>query len=191
MIEFARLKLVSNKKRDRELDVPPVNRETRGFSCLTVLLSNCGAWLQDFIVTGHRGKRDFGSSLMLSKFRLNETGKPFRQWKHSLHVQPCLSFRIKPRCFGQPDTCSQQIGGYFWREGWWKSSPGVQHYANDMLWQNKLLFVSRVCGQKSSVKVRFVAVSSKVKQKLSEPSSGKRRVVWKRWLQCRAVPRVL
>lgn len=57
--------------------LPSPKRKSQGFSCLTVLLSNCGAWLQDFIVTGHSGKRDFGSGLMLSKFRLNETGKPF------------------------------------------------------------------------------------------------------------------
>lgn len=75
------VKVTQQWEQERALDIPPVNRESRGFSCLTVLLSNCGAWLQDFIVTGHRGKRDFGSTLMLSKFRLNETGKPFWQRK--------------------------------------------------------------------------------------------------------------
>lgn len=75
------VKVTRQREQESALDIPPVNRESRGFSCLTVLLSNCGAWLLDFIVTGHRGKRDFGSSLMLSKFRLNETGKPFWQRK--------------------------------------------------------------------------------------------------------------
>lgn len=53
------VKVTQQWEEEKELDIPPVNRESRGFSCLTVLLSNCGAWLQDFIVTGHRGKRDF------------------------------------------------------------------------------------------------------------------------------------
>lgn len=182
-------KVVQQGEQERALDIPPVNRESRGFSCLTVLLSNCGAWLQDFIVTGHRGKRDFGSSLMLSKFRLNETGKPFRQRKHSLHVKPCLSSRLKPGCFGQPDTCSRQIGGHFWWEGLWKSSLGHFTAMQMTCCGRTNCCLSRVCGEKNRKQKEresifcFSVPKTKTKWKTKEAFSWQQRVNLKRYEQ--------